>query len=122
MGNTRVLIVEDEAIIAFEMKMILERAGYSVTRIAYTAEDAMRAVESEIPGVIIMDILIRGDLDGISAAERINELHRVPILFITGNSQLVDEKRFANIKSYIIMSKPPGEADIIKNVRMLAGA
>ena len=114
------LIVEDEAIIAFELKVILERAGYVVTDVAYTAEEAMKAAEAERPDVILMDVLLKGEEDGIHIAERINGLFKVPILFITGNTHLINEESIKNTENFIIMTKPPLESDIIKNVQLLS--
>ncbi len=113
------IIVEDEAIIGLELKMIMEHAGYSVTAIVPSAEEAIRTALKERPDFIIMDVLLRGDENGVYAAERINGEFKVPILFITGNRQLVREDSFKNVDNYIIMSKPPVEADIVRNVRIL---
>jgi DNA-binding response OmpR family regulator len=121
MMKKNILIVEDEAIIAYELEMILERAGYAVTHISYSAEDAIKNAEADRPDVIIMDVLLGKDGNGIEIAERINGMFKVPVLFITGNSQLINEKDIRNISSYCILSKPPFEGDILKNVKMLMG-
>ncbi len=113
------IIAEDEAIIGLELKMIMEHAGYSVTAIVSSAEEAIRAALKDRPDFMIMDVLLRGEKDGVYAAERINGEFKVPILFITGNRQIVHEAGFRNIDNYIIMSKPPVEADIVRNVRIL---
>lgn len=120
MRKYTLIIAEDEAIIALGLKTLLERAGFVVTHIAYTADEAIMAAKEERPDVIIMDVLLSGDGTGIDAAEYINSEFKVPILFITGNRQLIDESSFNNIDRFIIMSKPPYEEDIIRNVRLLA--
>ncbi|HOT47270.1 MAG TPA: response regulator [Spirochaetota bacterium] len=121
MTKKNVMIVEDEVIIALELEMILERAGYAVTHISYTAEDAMKYAEADRPDIIIMDVMLRDNGSGIDAAERINGMFAVPVLFITGNRKLIDENSLKNTSSYYVMSKPPCENDIIKNVKMLVG-
>ena len=120
MRKYTLIIAEDEAIIALGLKTLLERAGFIVTHIAYSAEEAIRDAREDRPDVIIMDVLLNGDETGIDAAETINGEFKIPILFITGNSQLVDENSFKNIDRFIIMSKPPYEEEIIRNVRILA--
>jgi DNA-binding response OmpR family regulator len=119
MKKNAMIIVEDEVIIGLELKMIMEHAGYTVSGIVPSAKEAIRIALQERPGIIIMDVLLKGEENGIYAAERINSEFKVPILFITGNRQLVDENSFKNISDYIIMSKPPLETEIIKNARIL---
>ncbi len=121
MTKKNVMIVEDESIIALELAMIVEKAGYAVTRVSHTAEDAVNYAATERLDLVIMDVLLGKNGNGIDAAERINAIFSVPILFITGNRMLINEKDIKNISNYIVMSKPPSEFDIVKNVKLLMG-
>ncbi len=81
-----VYIVEDELILVMDLERTLTKLGYPVAGSSRTAEDAMAALDKmvEKPGVIIMDIRLSGDIDGIEAAEKINKKYSIPIIFRTG--------------------------------------
>ncbi len=69
MNKAKILIVEDEAIIAMEIENQLQSLGYEVTSIVDTGEKAIEKAESDKPDLILMDIRIKGEMDGIEAAE-----------------------------------------------------
>ena len=69
MDKERILIVEDEVIIAMEMESSLQGLGYEVTSIVDTGEKAIEKAGEDKPGIILMDIRIKGEMDGIEAAE-----------------------------------------------------
>ena len=71
MEKARILIVEDEAIIAMEMENQLQGLGYEVTSIVDTGENAIKKAEEDKPDLMLMDIRIKGEMDGIAAAEAI---------------------------------------------------
>ena len=67
--NTSIVIVEDEALIALDLKNRLEQVGYAVPFIADTVEDALTGVERHQPSMVLMDIRLRGEMDGIGAED-----------------------------------------------------
>ena len=69
MPKRKILVVEDEAIIAMELKETLEHLGYSVLRTVFRGEDAVILAEKTHPDIVLMDIHLKGDVDGITAAE-----------------------------------------------------
>lgn len=79
----KVLIVEDESIVAMEIASYIGTLGYEVAGIASNAADAYRLAIDNVPDVILMDVRLKGKEDGISAAERIREKHTVEIVYIT---------------------------------------
>ena len=81
--DCKVLIVEDEALIAFDISMTLQQFGYTVVSIVGTADESIKAVEEFKPDIVIMDILLKGSTDGIDAAEMIKKDYKVPIIFLT---------------------------------------
>jgi two-component system cell cycle response regulator len=95
MGAT-VLVVEDEAIIGQDIRRILTGFGYDVPEVATSARDALRAVEARVPDLVLMDIKIKGPLDGVQTATRLRDLHDVPIVFLTSHS---DEATLARAKA-----------------------
>lgn len=79
-----VLIIEDESIIAMELKALVESMGLSVTRIAARQEQAVEAAEDAKPGLVLSDIQLQDDGSGIQAARDILNRYDVPIVFVTG--------------------------------------
>jgi CheY-like chemotaxis protein len=79
---TRILIVEDEMIVAEDIKSTLESLGYSVMGICSTGEDATRTAMEKRPDLILMDVKLNGRMTGIEAAEKIAHLN-IPIIFLT---------------------------------------
>jgi DNA-binding response OmpR family regulator len=78
-----ILIVEDEGLIALDLKMELERAGFTVAMIADNAAEALLSVERLRPNLVLMDIRLRGAQDGIETADLIRRKFRIPVMFVT---------------------------------------
>ncbi len=113
-----VLIVEDELIVAHSLQARLERHGYRVIALARSGDDAIAAVSRSRPDLILMDIRIAGDIDGIAVAERIRAEHDVPVIFLTAYS---DDETLARAKitepfGYII--KPFETRELINNIEI----
>ena len=83
MEKTRVLVVEDEILVARDIQSKLERSGYDVPEIADTGEIAIEKAAETHPDLILMDIRIKGDIDGVEAAERICKSRRIPVVYLT---------------------------------------
>jgi PAS domain S-box-containing protein len=86
MSNTAILIVEDEAIVAEDLKNKLKRLGYEVAGIAAEGEEAVALVGSLRPNLVIMDIQLEGSIDGIEAAQAIQHFCDVPVIYLTAHS------------------------------------
>ncbi|GAA3626332.1 LytR/AlgR family response regulator transcription factor [Flavivirga jejuensis] len=82
-SNKKVLIIEDEFSIALDIKISLEKQGYVIVGIANNYDEAIRYVEDVIPDVVIMDINISGEKNGIVAATDIYDTYNIPIVFLT---------------------------------------
>jgi DNA-binding NarL/FixJ family response regulator len=85
MSNTRVLIVEDEAITVAALKRELVSLGYEIAGTASTTEEAFRAAETYKPDLVLMDINLPGTVDGIAAAVAIRGDFHLPIVFLTAH-------------------------------------
>ncbi len=94
----RILLVEDEVVIARCLAVELERAGYVVCGRVTKGEAAIAAVKKDRPDVILMDIRLAGDLDGVETARRILSSAPIPIIFMTGysDSEVVDRAKGLN--------------------------
>lgn len=101
-----VVIVEDEAIIALDLQYTLEKMGCTVARIVDSAHDAVQVIAENPPDAVLMDIMLRGKLDGIDAAQIIRETSEVPIIFATGNTDQSTISRADTISSSVFISKP----------------
>ncbi len=83
MEKTRILVVEDEILVARDLQSKLQRTGYDVPEIVDTGAGAIDMASALQPGLVLMDIRIKGNIDGVEAAERIRETHRIPVVYLT---------------------------------------
>jgi len=118
MKKAKILIVEDEAIIAMELERNLQNLGYEVISIVNTGEQAIGKAEIEKPDLILMDIRIQGEMDGFEAADTIKSRFDIPVVFSTA---YLDEERIERAKismpfGYIL--KPIQERDLKVTVEM----
>ncbi len=112
MTSARVMIVEDEAITAMATGAMLKRLGHVVTASVASGEAALEAFRRQMPDLVLMDIRLDGDLDGIETAEAIRRDSEVPVVFV---SAYVDEKtrgRAAKTRPFAFMPKPLDEYEL----------
>ena len=83
MAAKKVLIVEDEFIIANNIKKIVEQFGYTVTSIAASAHRAIEKAKEDRPDIVIMDIKLTGEMDGIEASKQIRKFLDVPVVYLS---------------------------------------
>ena len=95
MADTSIMLVEDEIIVAADVKNRLENMGYSVLGIFDTGEEAIQKAGELKPSLVLMDIVLKGEMDGIDAAQNIRELYDIPIIYLTAYS---DEKTLERAK------------------------
>jgi CheY-like chemotaxis protein len=112
MQNLKVLIVEDEVLIAMQLMMGLKRAGYSVCQLVTTGEDAIECVRDENPDVVVMDIRLMGVMDGIEAAQRIRGIASPIIIFTTGYQDHTLRERALAVTPAAYLSKPVSWSDV----------
>lgn len=118
MSKARILVVEDEVIIAMEIENSLKNLGYEVTAVVNTGNKAIHKAEVDKPDLILMDIRIQGDKDGIETAEIIRERFALPVIFSTA---YLDEERIDRVKvtmpfGYVL--KPIQERDLKVTLEM----
>ena len=92
MTKKRILIVEDETITALDEEQIMHNQGYEVTGIAMTGEDAIRQAGDDKPDLVLMDIKLAGKMDGREAALTIQELHQIPVVYVTAHGDKEQSK------------------------------
>ena len=101
-----ILIVEDELILAMLNQQIVENAGHTVVKTITTGEEAVDFVKDNEPDIILMDILLEGEKDGIMAMEEIRLFSDVPVIYITGNSDNMAKSRADKTKPSDFLVKP----------------
>ncbi|HEY1393167.1 MAG TPA: response regulator, partial [Methylibium sp.] len=106
MQQRSILIVEDEAIVAMDLRAQLQKLGYKICGTAGTASEAKSLVERLKPDLALMDIQLQGPEDGISAAQAICQRHRVPVIFLTAFSDEDTVRRAAGTAAYGYLTKP----------------
>jgi CheY-like chemotaxis protein len=92
MKKKQILVVEDERIVAADIKMSAQRLGYDVCGIAFSGEEATKKAEEMNPDLVLMDIVLEGEMDGIEAASAIRTRFDIPV-FLLCISQLMQIKR-----------------------------
>lgn len=114
----RILVVEDEQIVALELKDRLLRAGYDVPAVAVSAEEAIDAAERLRPELVMMDIKLQGDSDGITAAEILRRRVDVPIIYLTAFADADTVERAKGTDPYGYILKPFRERELQVAVEM----
>ena len=105
MKMLKVLIVEDELIFAHEMKLWLTDGGYEVVGLTSQGDKAVNMAFSLDPDLIIMDVQLRGNINGVQAALQIREKKEIPVVFLTGNPNLSSTLKRTSLESAAIITK-----------------
>jgi len=105
MVNFRIMVVEDDGIIALGLQNKLESWGYTVDPVVFSGEDAVEESFQRKPDLILMDIGVKGELDGIEVAQRIRELN-IPIIYVTGLDDKVITQKAMETVPYALLKKP----------------
>lgn len=118
MEKTKILVVEDESIVAKDIQSTLIRLGYDVPATASSAQSAFNKLEEIKPDLVFMDIKLKGDLDGISIAEHIKKTYSVPVVFLTSfiDKATLDRAKLTEPYGYLV--KPFNEKDLQSTIEM----
>ena len=118
MAGEKIFIVEDEYIVGDVLKRTFEKKGFVVPSIAVSGESAVKQAEEIIPDLIIMDISLKGSMDGIEAAKEIRSRIDVPILFLTAyeDDEIFERAKMTEPFGYLL--KPLDEKEIIMAVEV----
>jgi two-component system, cell cycle sensor histidine kinase and response regulator CckA len=118
MSKGNILIVEDDLINANVIKCMLENFDYTISSIVNSGEDAITKALEIKPDLILMDIELKGDINGVSASEKIQSFIDLPVIYVTGHSdkELLEKAKLTSPYGYII--KPFNETELIVNIEM----
>jgi PAS domain S-box-containing protein len=108
----RIMVVEDEGIVALDLVSTLRRLGYVVDNAVASGEEAITAAAASHPDLVLMDIRLAGKMDGIAAAESITRSQGAPIIFLTAHSDDDTLRRAKAVEPYSYLVKPFRAADL----------
>ncbi len=114
----KILIVEDEMIIAAKISMQLTNLGYEVTGILPRGEEAILHVEENKPDIILLDINLKGKLDGIETAAQLQQRDNIPIIYLTANSDEATFNRAKPTRPYAFIAKPFIQLDLQRAIEL----
>ena len=114
----KILVVEDEMIIAAKISMQLTNLGYEVTGILPRGEQAIQQVKENMPDIILLDINLKGELDGIETARQVQLLADIPIIYLTANSDEATFNRAKPTRPSAFISKPFKQLDLQRAIEL----
>jgi DNA-binding LytR/AlgR family response regulator len=112
MAQINILVVEDEIIVSKDIQNSLKKLGYNIVGSAASGEKAIEVATSQKPDLILMDIMLKGDMNGIEAAEKIKEKLSVPIIFLTAYAEDATLSKAKMVEPYGYILKPFKEIDL----------
>jgi two-component system, response regulator PdtaR len=110
--QTRILVVEDEGLLAADIQMRLEKLGYSVPATAGSGMEALQCARSLPFDLVLMDIRLKGDMDGIAAAQTLRTELQMPVLYMTAHSDPATVHRAMVTEPLGYLLKPIGDTDL----------
>ena len=118
MSKTNILIVEDESIVAKDIQHSLKKLGYTVVGMCSNGEDAIKTAEEMSPDLVLMDIMLKGDMSGIEAADQIRQRMNIPVIYLTAyaDESTLNKAKVTEPYGYII--KPFKEIDLHTAIEM----
>lgn len=118
MKKARILIVEDEAIVAEDLENLIIDFGYEMVGSVVDADDAIQQAIEHRPDLILMDIVLKGNKNGIDAANEIKDILKIPIIFLTAYSDLKLIEEAKNTGPYAFIVKPFQDKQVIASIEM----
>ncbi len=117
-SQTKVLIVEDEAIVACDIERRLLKAGYAVPAIAASGEEALLSIEQTRPNLVLMDVHLDGPSDGIAVASEVRDRFELPVVFLTAyaDKATLDRANASGAFSYLV--KPIGHVNLASTIEV----
>lgn len=116
----KILIVDDEVLIAEDIKDILHEFGYAHTALAHSNQEAIQLLKSFSPHLVLLDIRMEHELEGFELANIINEEYTMPFIFITAHSDVATIKKIITAQPFAYITKPVKKSDLFANISLLA--
>lgn len=103
---TRILLAEDEGIVAEDLRKQLTKLGYAVCAVVATGEEAVKRAEEERPDLLLMDIRLNGEMDGVEAVRLIRRGRETPVIYMTAFGDAETLKRARDVSPFTYLNKP----------------
>jgi len=116
----RILVIEDELIVARDLGNLIRRLGHVLIGHASNGQDAIRLASETKPDLILMDIRLNGPIDGVQAANEIVRRHRIPVIYVTANSDMFLDGHSEMVHPYICVTKPFSELSVQAAIESIA--
>jgi len=118
MYRSRILVVEDEAIVATQIMKKLNRIGYRVVGKVSSGEKAIKEVGNKMPDLVLMDIKLEGTMDGVETAEYLHSKFDIPVVYLTAHSddKIIDRAKTTEPLGYIV--KPFEDGDLRSTIEI----
>lgn len=116
MSATKILVVEDEGLTAMELQRKLRYWGYDVPTFAFSSKEAVQKAEKILPDLVLMDIVLKGEGDGIDAARKIKDLFDIPIIYLTAHVDDQTRERAEETRPYAYLTKPFEENELHQKI------
>lgn len=114
--KANIMIVEDEGVVSIDIRNMLRKAGYGIAAVAFQGEEAVQKAEQSGPDLILMDIGLKGEIDGIEAAKRIRDRFQIPVVFLTGFADEVTLAKAKEVNPAGFIIKPINEDELNKTL------
>lgn len=118
-GDIRILVVEDELIIAEDIKTKLGELGYNVIGVATTFDEAVNLLEKDKPDIAMLDIMLRGEKDGIDLAEILKKEYKIPFIFLTSYADKATVERARQVMPDGYLIKPFTDKDLFAAIEIV---
>jgi diguanylate cyclase (GGDEF)-like protein/PAS domain S-box-containing protein len=118
MDKRRILVVEDERLVAKHIENMVRDLGYDVTAVVATGEDAVRTALEKTPDLVLMDIMLRGEMDGIEASEQVWEQAAIPVVYLTAYADESTLERAKVTEPFGYLLKPFEERELYTAIEM----
>ena len=116
--QAKILILEDDDLVAWSLREMLNLAGYEVTGIATTVNDALFMTQDRRPDLAIVDVRLPGSRDGIEGAELLRQQFGIPVIFLTGGIDQMTALRAADVEGSGYLLKPVRGEQLIEAIRV----
>ena len=118
MTPSRIMVVEDERIVAMHIRQQLEKLGYEVPAVVASGDQALQSIDKERPDLILMDIRIDGNIDGIETASRVPPEYKIPVIYLTAYSEEATLSRAKTTTPHGYLLKPFSERELHATIQM----
>ena len=116
MAKANIMVVEDEGVVSIDIRNMLKKAGYSIAAVAFQGDEAVEKAELSAPDIVLMDIGLKGEIDGIEAAKKIRDRFQIPVVFLTGFADKVTMTKAQEVNPAGFIIKPINEEELKKTL------